>query len=245
MNGDLFFLNDLDFIHGVNGIAPNCCMLLGVIIILIKEEVVQFCATSSFSLGYSETSVASQLINRQIRRVVESPFQRRNKMNETLKSKEKLFGFYYQKLRNGREAAVKAGYLPMFAEKTAAKLLQNSSILQYIDGLDHKCSQENLHAQVVSGLKRLAFGSIADSLRLLITNEQEALEKLETIDLFQISEIKKTRENAMELKFFDRFKALEKLMELSSAEKDKEGVGQFFRALEDSARMLGKQNSDD
>ena len=60
------------------------------------------------------------------------------------------------------------------------------------------------------GYRRLAFGGISDALRLLYM-ERPTDEELKSMDLFMVSEIKKPKDGMLEIKFFDRLKALEKL----------------------------------
>ena len=91
------------------------------------------------------------------------------------------------------------------------------------------------------GYERLAFGSIADCIQLLYM-ETPTLQRLEAMDLFMISEIKKPKDGAMEIKFFDRIKALEKLSE--AQEDTHEKSLPFYRALERSADMLSNSGVD-
>ena len=67
-----------------------------------------------------------------------------------------------------------------------------------------------------TGYQRLAFGSAADAVSLVYEQEPDR-ERLEKMDLFLISEIKRPKDGAMEIKLFDRVKALEKLENLSAA----------------------------
>ena len=52
-------------------------------------------------------------------------------------------------------------------------------------------------------------GNIAISLLFM---ENPSVDKLKTMDLFSVAEIKRPKDGAMEIKFFDRLKALEKLL---------------------------------
>ena len=91
--------------------------------------------------------------------------------------------------------------------------------------------------EVRDGLKRLAFGDITDAVLLLFAGDTFSEEKLRSLDLFCVSEIKKVRAGGTEIKFFDRQKALESLYELS-AQEDTQGLG-FYAALEKSAAAAG------
>lgn len=60
-----------------------------------------------------------------------------------------------------------------------------------------------------AGLKKLAMGDISDAVRLLYEDNPDS-ETLRNMDFFMISEIRR-KENAVEIKFYDRIKALSQL----------------------------------
>jgi hypothetical protein len=70
--------------------------------------------------------------------------------------------------------------------------------------------------EVRKGLIRLAFGSISDAVRLVCL-DGENLSLLGSLDLFNISRFRKTKDG-FEIEVFDRQKALEALRNLESAE---------------------------
>ncbi len=149
-----------------------------------------------------------------------------------LTSKELLFCTYYSLGRNGREAAVKSGY--MFPEKSAVKLLRRKDIAEEIAKLDKQ--REATHKDISIGYQRLAFGCISDAVRLLFSDEVSP-EEIEKMDLFNVSEIKRKKGGDIEIKFFDRLKALEKLAETGSVHRDSE-ESSLFSAIEKGARAL-------
>ena len=67
-----------------------------------------------------------------------------------------------------------------------------------------------------AGYQRLAFGSICDAISLLYKSDPSK-EDLEGMDLFLVSEIKRPKDGSMEIKFFDRQKALERMYEYASS----------------------------
>ena len=69
--------------------------------------------------------------------------------------------------------------------------------------------------KVEKGLEKLAFGDVSDAVKLLFISDGEAVESLGKLNLFNISEIKRPRGGGMEIKFFDRIKACERLREYS------------------------------
>lgn len=88
--------------------------------------------------------------------------------------------------------------------------------------------------EVSDGLRRLAFGEITDAVTLLYESEENIIAKLPSLDLFNVSEIKRPKGGGMEIKFFDRLKAIDKLRELSVEQDSKEKTS-FYDALERSA----------
>ena len=150
-----------------------------------------------------------------------------------LTSKEKLFCTYYSLGRNGREAAVKSGY--MFPEKTAVRLLRRRDIAEETARLDKQ--REATEKDIAIGYQRLAFGCISDAVCLLFSDEVSR-EEIEKMDLFNVSEIKRKKGGDIEIKFFDRLKALEKLSELGSVNASSDDEDSLFSAIEKGAKAL-------
>ncbi|MGN1123125.1 MAG: terminase small subunit [Eubacterium sp.] len=88
--------------------------------------------------------------------------------------------------------------------------------------------------EVCEGLRHLAFGEITDAVKLLYESEENIINALPSLDLFNVSEIKRPKGGGMEIKFFDRIKALEKLREMAQAESNST-EGSFYEALEKGA----------
>lgn len=97
--------------------------------------------------------------------------------------------------------------------KDGSKLLGDSDIVQEIERLSKlQCQGMNVLAR--AGLKRLALGGISDAVSLIYMDKPDR-ERLRDMDLFMISEIRRQKDGHMEIKFFDRFKALDKLIQNS------------------------------
>ncbi len=109
-----------------------------------------------------------------------------------------------------------------------SQLLSREDIAQEISRL---CAlkRQTVASLACTGYTRLAFGSIADAVSLLYM-ENPTKAQLEKMDLFSVAEIKRPKDGSMEIKFFDRFKALEKLCEGSSQEKGASPVIDAIRA---------------
>lgn len=95
--------------------------------------------------------------------------------------------------------------------------------------------REKMYARLASlGYQRLAFGNISDAVSLLYI-EHPTPEQLKSMDLFMVSEIKKPKDGMLEIKFFDRLKALEKL---ETAGNPADGVKDLFDAIGKGAKAV-------
>lgn len=151
-----------------------------------------------------------------------------------LSDREELFCRLYLTCRNATEAAVRAGYTTR-PEITAVMLMAKKNIKKTIERMEKEntvCDNE-----VRAGLRRIAFASSADAVRLLLSDGTD-IQDTDGLDLFNVSEIKRTKGGAIEIKFFDRIKALEKLGELT-ASTSADSATPFYRALEKGAEALG------
>ena len=150
-----------------------------------------------------------------------------------LTGREELFCRLYVSCRNSREAAFRAGY-KVCPEITSRKLLSKPAVKQTVE----RMKKEVLFTsdEVKAGLHRIAFSSSVDAIKLLLCDDYEILD-VEELDLFNISEIKRPKGGGLEIKFFDRVKALEKLGEISDVSQEN-GAVPFYEALEKSAASL-------
>ena len=89
----------------------------------------------------------------------------------------------------------------------------------------------------VSGMYRLAFGRTGDALRLLY-HEDPTDEELDALDLSSVAEIKRTKDKSMEIKFFDRVKAFDKLNESLHVSAEQNSAGGLIEAMRLSAQAL-------
>lgn len=148
-----------------------------------------------------------------------------------LKPKEKLFCIFYCQSRSPRIAAANAGY-GIFAKSAAAKLISRTDIQSEIEKLDSRMPITS--GEVISGYRKIAFGCCADAFRLILSDEAVSADEIENLDLTNVSEIKRPKGGGLEIKFFDRLKALEKLSELSDMSGENELLP-FYDAIERSA----------
>ena len=153
-------------------------------------------------------------------------------MNEKKLTKKELeFCRWYVRLRNMRESALRSGFTIM-PEQRALSLLSKKNIRQKIAELEKENSADQ--KLISAGLERLAFGSVTDAVKLILSTSDNSSPDIDSLDLFNVSEIKFTSGKGMEIKFFDRLKALEKLSDLS-CDDGTDGMLSFYQAIEKSA----------
>ncbi|MDQ5983835.1 MAG: hypothetical protein RUMPE_00864 [Eubacteriales bacterium SKADARSKE-1] len=159
-------------------------------------------------------------------------------MSKKLKTKEKQFCFNYVNTGNVEESAIKAGYksAPLL---TGNKFFDRDDINLEIERL-YNMKKKNFLYRACSGYERLAFGSIADAIRLIYSEDFDT-KTIDEMDLFNVLEIKKLKDGAIEIKFFDRIRALEKLQQMDFAQQKQsfsfydaigKGAGAFNREIE-------------
>ncbi len=100
-----------------------------------------------------------------------------------------------------------------------------------------KSNSEKLRKLALKGYKKLAFGNSNDAIRLLFLDELDS-KNFEKLDFFNIAEIRKPKDGSMEIKFFDRLKALQEIVEFSGENED--SVYMFYKALEKNADRIEK-----
>ena len=102
--------------------------------------------------------------------------------------------------------------------------------------------KKTLQEQIEQGLLDIALGSVSDAISLLFMTEEEIIERLPKLKLINVSEIKRPKGGGMEIKFFDRIKALERLG--TDKNSDSDSSLSFYEALEKSAND-SREKSDD
>ena len=128
-----------------------------------------------------------------------------------LTAREREFCLSFMQSGDAQLSARRAGFRNPDSE--GERLLCNEKICAELERLS-ELRGRLLTALSVIGYQRLAFGSAADAASLLF-EENPSLETLGKMDLFLVSEIRRPKDGAMEIKFFDRARALEKLASLS------------------------------
>ncbi len=160
---------------------------------------------------------------------------------KSLSKKEKLFCLNYAIQPDGRDAAIKSGYV-LSPSATAAKLLNRKDIRDETAALIQ--AQKPCRNEAAAGYRKLAFGSVADAISLIFRENPPTQCELTEMELFNVAEIKRSKSGGIEIKFFDRLKALERLAELTADEAVDTALP-FYRALENSANAIRKSDADE
>ena len=145
-----------------------------------------------------------------------------------MKISAKAFAKMFVRTRNGSETAVRLGAEPEEAKQIEADYLANTNVKKAIHDLDK--GDEQTLCYVKTGLSRLAFGSVNEAVALVFAEEVSRDDVLKA-DLFNVSEIKRVRGGGVEVKVFDRIKALEKLYELENTLTESGRAEALIRAL--------------
>ncbi len=156
-------------------------------------------------------------------------------------TKKKKFCCNYVLLGNVAEAAVRAGFDKENALAEGVKCLQTADCKRLIASLREVLSDSG---GVIAGLKRLAFGSCSDAVYLVFADELPPAHVIEGLDLFNVSEIKRVKGGGVEVKLFDRQKALEKLFEFENTSSGRGSAESLIRALSGKAHEEGDSFGD-
>ena len=154
-------------------------------------------------------------------------FERRTIM-KLKRMTHKDFAGMFVRTRSGEEAALRLGVEPDEAKSAAARLLEQKDVRDRIRELDSQDPQTLTY--VKTGLSRLAFGPVNDAV-LLVFKEEVSPADIMSADLFNVSEIKRVKGGGVEIKFFDRQKALEKLVELDPELGEVSAAEEFLKAV--------------
>lgn len=128
-----------------------------------------------------------------------------------LTAKQKRFANEYIIDLNATQAAIRAGYTSKYANTNANKLLQNTTLAEYIQGLMDERSRRTLVTQdkVVNELANIAFADISSFLK--VENNQVEVFDTDSIQHEMLAAIAEIKEGnyGISIKLHDKLKALE------------------------------------
>ena len=209
--------------------------LIGVLLIFVTTYFIQL-----MNSLYTQTRQGDQILDVLIAASQEEEKQRAKSQSEEVE----WYTYYADRLSDMIErypelAAEKAGYTGD-CEQKGEELICRPEISAELERLSRQ-REKSLANMAAAGYQRLAFGSICDAISLLYKSDPSK-EDLEGMDLFLVSEIKRPKDGSMEIKFFDRIRALEHL-EQSNTDGEAGSASPFYNALEQSARAIRKSSA--
>lgn len=148
--------------------------------------------------------------------------------------REKQFCRFYVLLRDPGQAAEWAGYPPRESRSAAEKLLGKKEITNYLMECAGDLQESHPEQILLSVALRLANGPVNDAV-LLLRHDELSEQQLKALNLFSVSEIRQGKDGAVEIKFYDRLKALELLRGIVRDASQKEGADGLYAALERGA----------
>lgn len=147
-------------------------------------------------------------------------------MRKILNKKEMIFCYFFVETGNPKEALSFAKMEN--TSETLPKLMSDPLIKDQILK-NYESKKINLGIKAEIGYERLAFNDISDCIKLMFIKDIENYQ-INKMNLFNISEIKRLKDGTMEIKFFDRIKALEKLQSIGS-EQCEDDIYSFYSSL--------------
>lgn len=156
----------------------------------------------------------------------------------------KRFCRFYLLLGNGQEAAVMAGVAPEEAAGYAAEMLRSPLCRNELRRLAAQ-GPVPIQSLVLTGLTRLAFGKANDAVKLVFADELPPPQVLDTLDLFHVSELKRVKGGGVEVRLFDRQKALERLLECADSADSAAAANALLAALAVPAEVKDSEHNDE
>lgn len=150
-----------------------------------------------------------------------------------------LFCCNYARLGDVYEAALRSGFPQEMALADGIGIINQTKYRRLISNMMQKSiSPKQI---VMTGLERLAFGRANDAALLVFSEDVPTLQQLNSLDLFNVSEMKKVKGGGVEIKLFDRQKAMERIYEYASEENASSNAANLIKAFAGS----GDENDDE
>jgi len=90
----------------------------------------------------------------------------------------------------------------------------------------------------IDGLRKLAFCKINDAVKILLAAHDFDAGLIAKLDLFPVSEIRQNKDGGLEIKFYDRLKAFEMLINYTGCGENPQNS--FYGALESAAKSVSE-----
>lgn len=135
------------------------------------------------------------------------------------------FCYYLHLTADPLDAAKRAG----IDEQTALRLAFSRRVERKLSRLDKVGTSDLFRAR--AGLERLAFGRTNDAAELVLCSDEDGFSGCAKADLYNVSELKRVKGGGVEVKFFDRSKAIEQLIALDELLERKQNSSKFLSAF--------------
>ncbi len=145
------------------------------------------------------------------------------------KHSSRLFCCYYARLGDVYESAIRSGFPPETALADGMSIINQTKYHRLINNLMSK--NVSYKDVVMTGLERLAFGRANDAALLVFSEESPTVQQINSLDLFNVSEMKKVKGGGVEIKLFDRQKAMERIYEYASEENTSAAASNLIDAI--------------
>lgn len=147
-----------------------------------------------------------------------------------LDNRQKSFARAFSHCFDAKTAAILIGIPPDEALSEGQRLISQPAVRRRIE--KHCLEKLRLYDSVRAGLEKIAFGRCNDAVLLAFT-QKEALSPSLTdgLDLSLISAIKRDKDGGVDIKLYDRLKALEALIRLDEAGSSESAAQSFLSAL--------------
>lgn len=155
-----------------------------------------------------------------------------------MKKREKEFCRLTVVLGNPQTAAARAGY--RHPDEVWPELIAREDVASEIRRVAREVSKV-FRDTLLCSVFRLMTSENNDALRL-IYHDQMSDEEIGTLNLSGVAEIKRTKDKSVEIKFFDRIRALDKLSELNDTVSDSASAGGLLEAMRLSAQALNRMS---
>lgn len=129
-----------------------------------------------------------------------------------------------------------------YGKENIPELMSDENIREEVKK-NYEIKKQNLSIKAEIGYERLAFGEISDCIKLMFIKDFDE-NQIKSMNLFNISEIKRLKDGTIEIKFFDRMKALEKLQQIELNRSENQ-ILPFYSALENGIKNLMVKNQNE
>lgn len=141
-----------------------------------------------------------------------------------------MFCFYYAFDKDWKGAALRCGVKRHLADRAGAVWLRRKEIRERIREIEQEFLQEDVREFVVRILRKMAENDPGEWMELLLEEDQDLASLRQQLNFWNVTEIKKGKNDVLEVKFVDRIAVLQKLIEIAE-ERDRDGLQELCKNL--------------